>query len=163
MNTVHDARTRTDAPTVLNVFLAYDTADTGRMALALFGHVASGLKDEVLLNTKVWRFDLLTLSECAQQAQADAANADLIVVAFGALEPLPADLCQWLGEWAEHRDTPDAALAALPTGAGVGEAGLPVVETLRSLASRHGLDFICGAEAVSADHLATLAPGSPRR
>jgi hypothetical protein len=87
----------------------------------------------------------------------------LVVVAFGALGPLPAGLCQWLGEWAEHRHTSDAALAALPTGAGVGESDLPAVQTLRSLASRHGLDFIGGAEAVSADHLATLAPGSPRR
>ena len=116
--------------------------------------MAAELKNATAFNAKLWRFDLMTLSECFLQAEADAADADVMVVAFGPDEPVPPKLFQWLGDWAEHRHIRDAALGVLPTGAATRQIGLKSVAALRSLARRHGLGFICPEEPIKPGGLA---------
>ncbi|MGA2747839.1 MAG: hypothetical protein ABSG59_03605 [Verrucomicrobiota bacterium] len=145
-----------------NMFLAYDTAETGRSALALLDHVAADLKRAVALHASLWRFDLMTLSESAPQAAADAADADVMLVAFGANDPVPATLFQWLVNWAEHRQIKDAALGVLPTGAATRQTGVATIASLRRLAQRHGLGFICRNELGKDVNLPALAPPPAR-
>src|SRR5208282_6614085 len=92
----------TAATRALAVFLAYDQADTARSALAFMDQVGSRLGGEVGLDTRVWRLDLIEDPECAWQARADAATADLVMVALGATGALPAGFARWLEEWAGH-------------------------------------------------------------
>ena len=129
-------------PEQLNLFLAYDAVKAGRSALALLDHIAAKLKNRAVFNTKLWRFDLMTLAACAPQVEADSSNADVVVVAFGTDGPVPLSLFQWLGGWAARRHVKDAALGALPTGAIATQNALEAVETLQSLARHHGLRFI---------------------
>jgi hypothetical protein len=143
-----------------NMFLAYDTAETAQTARALVDHVASRLKTELALNAKLWLFDADSLSSAVGKAEAEAADADVMIVAFGPSKTLPESLLQWLGQWAEHRHNRRAALGFLPTGASTREPG-PAVLELKALARRHGLDFIYHAGATGADNMASILLNQP--
>ena len=65
---------------------------------------------------KPWRFDVLKQPALAALTVAVAANADLIVLALNRIHSPPAELLDWLKNWAEHRRIKDAAVLALHTG-----------------------------------------------
>ena len=154
MNSVQDAVGNIFSPPATIIFLAYDTVKTGRHAMALLDHVVLGFNNNDAFRAKLWRFDLVVLSECASETQADASDADVMMVSFGA-RGLPSGLFEWLGDWAEHRHVSDAALVAVSTGA-VRRNGLSAVASLRSLARRHRLEFIYRDESVWGDKLEAL-------
>jgi 16S rRNA G1207 methylase RsmC len=152
----------TDFPTqATNMFLAYDTAETAQTARDLVDHVAERLKSELAVHTTLWRFDADAPSLSARKAQEDAANADVMIVAFGGAKKLPDSLMEWLGEWAKHRHIRSAALGVLATGAKE-EAAIPAVVQLERLARRYGLDFIYRAQSTSADSMASMILSQPR-
>jgi len=151
----------TDFPTqATNMFLAYDTAETAKTARDLVHHVAERLKSELAVNAKLWRFDAAAPSLSARKAQEDAADADVMIVAFGARK-LPESLMEWLGEWAKHRHIRSAALGVLATGTKE-ETTIPAVVQLERLARRYGLDFIYRAQSTSADSMASMVLSQPR-
>ncbi len=154
----------------LNVFLAYDVAETGRSAVATFDRIATHLKDELLFTAQVWRFDLLTNPECGKQAEDAVTAADILVVAFRAETQLPGRFLAWLSECVKARSEPGRALAVAPVGQAQNPAAMRAVRQLRFLAERKGLGFVCDESAFGFDDWkentspgpARLLPASPR-
>jgi len=155
MNSTHHANT-TFPSAATNMLLAYDTAEAGRNALVLLHCVAAQLKNTVAFNTKLWQFDLMTLPECASQSKADAADAIMILLAIGAGDAVAPSLFHWLEGWGEDRRIQNAALGVLPIGAAARHNGQIAVATLRSLAQRHGVGFICLDQPAKGEELAAL-------
>lgn len=70
--------------------------------------------EETVLQPQLWRFDLLEDPEKRALAQADAADADLIVMACSNGE-LPAAIKSWLAVWGANSIPGEVALVALLT------------------------------------------------
>jgi hypothetical protein len=161
MNSLRISEKDVRPPPATNMFLAYDTAETAQTARNLVDHVTARLKSELAVHAKMWRFDTATPSPGVAQAETEAADADVMIVAFGASKTLPEGLLKWLGHWAKHRHIRSAALGVLPTGAHAGDAG-PAIAELKQLARRYGLDFIYHAEATGVDNMASIVLSPPR-
>ncbi|HEY3915450.1 MAG TPA: hypothetical protein VGN61_13255 [Verrucomicrobiae bacterium] len=144
-----------------NMFLAYDTAETAQSARGLVKNVVAQLKSELAVHTKLWRFDPGSVPAAVTEAQTEAADADVMIVALGASNLLPKGLLRWLNEWAKNRHIETAALGVLITGARAQDAA-PAVAQLRQLALRFGLDFIYHADASEADNLTAIVLSPPR-
>jgi hypothetical protein len=161
MNSLRISEKDVRPPPATNMFLAYDTAETAQTARNLVDHVTARLKSELAVHAKMWRFDTATPSPSVTQAESEAADADVMIVAFGASKTLPEGLLKWLGEWAKHRHIRSAALGVLPTGAHTRDAG-PAIAELRQLARRYGLDFIYHADSTGVDNMASIVLSPPR-
>lgn len=148
-------------PRATNMFLAYDTAETAQTARDLVDHVVSRLKSTLAVHAKLWRFDDAASYPAISQAQTEAAEADVMIIAFESSKTLPKGFLKWLHHWAKHRLIQSAALGVLLTGAHVTEAGAAVAQ-LRELARRYGLDFIYHAKSTSADNMASIVLSPPR-
>jgi hypothetical protein len=131
----------------INVLLAYDSAPTCGAILSMFERISARLCDQKLFNVNAFKFGLLERMDLFKWASAGAGAADLVMVACGGEGAPGASLLRWLEDWAEHHAGRDSALGFLPMGALAGEPVRRLVRSLRTIAARHGLRFIYGAEA----------------
>ncbi|MGB7768890.1 MAG: hypothetical protein WBN22_08565 [Verrucomicrobiia bacterium] len=101
---------------VLKAVIIYDDFDSAARATALLKRVAARTDEAMKWDIKPWRFDVLKQPTLAALTVAVAANADLIVLALRQTHSTPAELLDWLKNWAEHRRIEDAAVMALYSG-----------------------------------------------
>lgn len=141
---------QTERPS-LEVLVLYDEPDAGRRAKAWYDHLVAGFGEELRIEVKLWRFDLLNLPESREQMRTDA-DARLLVVAVKARTSLPDGFTEWLETWAKHRTHEDTALAVLPVERAA-DRSTPsqIVGVLRRAAERRGLTFLCSVDSAESD------------
>jgi len=128
-----------------NAVILYDQFRSGRVAKALLDRVASqgGTPDDPEIN--LWRFDVMQESIVADEALEKARDAQIVFLAAQGAEEPPEWLIHWLEEWASQRNVENALLAAWCGEHSGGE--LPKgIGSLRQLAGKHGVDFLCADE-----------------
>jgi hypothetical protein len=127
---------------VLRAVIIYDDFDSAARTMALLERVATRVDEAMKWDIKPWKFDVLKQPALAALTVAVAANADLIVLALRQTHSTPAELLDWLKNWAEHRRIEDAAVLALPSG----ETQTPPAswDDLKAFAKAHGLFFLDG-------------------
>jgi len=113
-------------------------------------------------SVKPWRMDLLKGSPAMGEALAEAADADLIVLAVRPGEALPSWLSAWLERWAGSRRVQDAALA-LFSGGNEESGSVPVTSVVSQFAQRHGLSLILDASGPLQANSASLLHGLHQR
>lgn len=122
--------------TVLKAVIIYDDFDAATRATALLERVALRTEEGMKWDIKPWRIDVLKQPALAALTVAVAANADLVMLALRPMHAVPAELVDWLDNWAKHRRIEDAAVLVLPAG----ETEAPAAwNQVMALAERHGL------------------------
>lgn len=101
---------------VLKAVIIYDDFDAATRATALLERVAARADEAMKWDIKPWRFDVLKQPTLASLTVAVAVNANLIVLALRRIHSTPAELLNWLKNWAEHRRIEDAAVLVLHSG-----------------------------------------------
>src|SRR6202020_2400907 len=110
-------------------------------ANAVLQHSAQYSDVQVQWNIRPWRVELVKFPPAAEEAQADAADAHLIVLGSRCALSFPFWLQDWLEQWAKWRQIKDVALALIHEDSGDSLSISPTRELSR-FASRHGLNII---------------------
>lgn len=126
--------------------MLYDDLDSGSAAKALLDRATRSAGQEFEWRVRPWRFDALLSSALADEAQREAADADLILMAAHRCRALPAAVMEWLEQWAVRRTASDAAVAVLWCTGSEQASAAPAEGALRELAGRYGLHFVSGFE-----------------
>jgi hypothetical protein len=125
-----------------SVVIAYDTPQPARRAMRLMDGIVEPFGREWNVQRNLWRFDILGLPVARRSAAADAAKANLLVIATGGDADLPVPVKTWLAEWSAKTISGAAALVALllsPRTAAEGQS--PVHRFLQTTAREAGQDF----------------------
>jgi hypothetical protein len=107
-------------------------------------HSAEYSEFRVQWNIRPWRVDLLKFPPAAEEAQADAADAHLIVFGSRCALSFPFWLEDWLEQWAKCRQIEDAALALIHEDSG-DSLSIPPTPGLSHFANHYGLNIIFDA------------------
>lgn len=124
----------------LKATVIYDDFDFATRAAALLERAAIRAREAAKWDVKPWRLDVLKQPSLAEAAEAEAADADLIVFALSKTPSPPAELTMWLERWAAHRQIEDAALMALFPDEFA--AATPLWYELEQFAEQYGLAFL---------------------
>jgi hypothetical protein len=153
-----------EAAANFSVVIAYDTPQTARRAMRLVDGVVEQFGREWNVHRNLWRFDILGLPVARQSATADAAKANLLVIATGGDADLPAPVKAWLAEWSAKTISGVAALVGLlPSPRIVAEGQSPVHRFLQATAREAGQDFFAQELPVSPITAQTTAGDIRRR
>ena len=126
----------------MNAVIIYDDNAIAAKANAMLDRVAHRADRTLLWSVKPWRFNMLHGPPSADAAFDDALEAHLIVLAIRSRAALPAQVLDWLEQWARNRQVKDAALAVFD-GAGTADMlSAAARPALSQFAARHGLSFI---------------------
>src|SRR5213593_853850 len=99
------------------------------------------------VSREVWGFELLSHDQLRQEAAAEAAKADVIVVSVSGAVELPAHVQTWVEDWQTAKRGGQSALVALIDPRRVTRNGPPpLCSFLREVAEKAGMDFFCNAE-----------------
>jgi len=124
----------------LKATVIYDDFDFATRATGLLERAARRAREAVKWNVKPWRLDALKQPSLAEVAEAEAADADLVVFALNQTPSPPMELMMWLERWAAHRQIEDAAvMALLPDEIA---AATPFWHELEQFAGQFGLAFL---------------------
>jgi len=124
----------------LRATVIYDDFDFATRAAALLERVAIRVHEAIKWDVKPWRLDVLKQASLAEFARAEAADADLIVLALSKAPAPPVELTIWLADWEAHRQVEDAAVMMLCPGE---RTTAPLLwHELKQFADRHGLAFL---------------------
>lgn len=137
---------------VVKALIIYDDFDLAARASITLRRAAKYSNSDILLHLKVWRTDVMRLRPTHELAMLDAIDAQLIIFALNPAAKLPDGLLEWLDQWAEQRQIPDATLAA------VSHENSP---ELSIFAHRHGLNFIVDAQPARKNDSALFAKFLP--
>jgi hypothetical protein len=132
--------------TVLKAVIIYDDFDSAAHATTLVERVALRADAAIKWDIKPWRRDVLKQPALAALTIAVAANADLIVLALHRTHVPPAELLDWLKNWAEHRRIEDAAVLTLH--ADTGSHSAKAWNKIKEVVESHHLTFL-GSHKVS--------------
>jgi hypothetical protein len=136
----------------INVVVVYHDFAAGLRAKAFCDYLGKRFSPEFQIGFKLWRFDILELAICRKAALAEAANADIMVIAAESSSPLPASLMGWLEDWAMQHAVEDAALILLlEHAAGADSESLAPLANLRQLAEHAGAPFFCSGPVSPSD------------
>jgi len=129
-----------------NIVVAYDDFAGAVRARQLTTRLAVQVTPVMGINSDSWRFDFLGHPRLRERAAAQAAAADIVIIAADGCAELPAHVKAWLECWLRRRKAGDAALVALldPEATSVGQP-LPLIDYLRQMTERSGLDFFNNA------------------
>ncbi|MBI4664328.1 MAG: hypothetical protein HY735_36490 [Verrucomicrobia bacterium] len=94
----------------LNVVIAYDTFESGLTAAQLYQHTIQNFSADYLFEVAFWRFEVLCIPFIADRAAAEAAQADMIILAVDNGEKLPDEIRDWIEKWVIHKPGRDSAL-----------------------------------------------------
>lgn len=101
-----------ELPVPLRAAIVYGSAASGRRAMAVMQRLVAEFGETVHLIPTLCRFDLLAVPGLRDHAIADAASADLLIVATDRADELPGPVQQWLDDLVVHRrDRPLTLLA----------------------------------------------------
>ena len=135
--------------TPLRIVIAYDSYADGIRAWELSERLASRFRDDCGVERDLWKFDSLRdpSAQVRQASLAAVTQADLVMIAAGGLEDLPADVQAWIKSWPPRRGRPWAALVASVGTEAQSSAGLsPMSIYLRQRAEDAGMEFFSNAE-----------------
>ena len=127
----------------MKALIIYDDFTYAAKVNATLQHLAQNLDFTVQWNTSPWRMDMLKLSQIAEEALTDAADAHLIVFAGHGALSFPFWLRRWVEHWAKCRQIADAALAVFCEKS-ADALSMPEILELSHFAARNGLKFIFG-------------------
>jgi hypothetical protein len=113
-------------------------------ANAVLQHAAQYSDIRVQWNIRPWRLDLLKFPAAAEDAQAEAVDAHLIVFGSRCALSFPLWLQDWLEQWAKCRQIKDVALAVIHEDS-ADSLSISLTPGLSRFASRHGLNIIFDA------------------
>jgi hypothetical protein len=128
----------------LKAVVIYDDLDLAARATTLLERVALHAEDAMKWDVKSWRFNILKQPTLAGITISVAADADLIVFALHESDFAPEELLDWLTNWANHRQIPDAAVMLLRPDENA--APTPVCNELKWFAGSRGLNFLGSRE-----------------
>jgi len=126
------------------IVIVYDTFASGPRAKAELEPLVDRLKPEFELETELWEFEEMRHQALREQASREVRDSELLVISAEGSEPLPPAVRDWLGSLLPGQADCLAGLVALSA-----QPAGPVLEDLRQIAERHGIDFFCNANAVS--------------
>ena len=139
MNAISAREEQLLKPTLKAAIIYDDFEFAARTALQL--EQAAVRSDEAMRwDIRPWRLDLLKSSSLAEAALAEAADADLIVIALSRTPLVPDALLGWLDRWADGRRVREAALLVLCPEAAAGPKSS--WERLKAFAAWRGLSFL---------------------
>jgi hypothetical protein len=130
---------------LVKAVVLYSEFESGVRARALLSRVAHQAGCQGRVQSVFWRFDVMSQPLVAREALYHAADADIVLLAASAVSSPPAWLLEWLEGWAITRRVQDAVLAAWCRGHG-GAQSAEGIGTLRKLADRYGLEWLCAEE-----------------
>jgi hypothetical protein len=129
-----------------NVLILYDTVHAGTSAMTTYQRLTQELGDEYSFNLKLWRCDMLDFPSQVHWATKEAAEADMVIVAWDN-SPVALDVLKgWAWQWPDTTtNSPRRALVALYTGAGIEkdtDGFDSCIGAFHALAERTGMDLI---------------------
>jgi hypothetical protein len=98
---------------VLRALVMYEDAAVGNRALAMLNRVARGVTTPGQLRCSLWRFHFLNDPSLLEMAAAEAAGADIILIALPDWASLPSEVSEWISMWLMTRGKRPKALVAL--------------------------------------------------
>jgi hypothetical protein len=134
-----------DAPT--NGVIIYDTFALAAKAKAMLDRAAHRTGDIMRWSVTPWRADRLKVPREADAALAEAAEAQLIVLAVRQVQSLFSWLADWLERWARCRRVREAGLAVWD-GENADIRSARATPELSQFARRHGLSLISDTTAL---------------
>ncbi len=149
---VHDERSLVAA---MNAMIIYKEHGSAERANGLLHRAPDWVDATTRWTVKLWRLDMLNWPPLAQDAQRDAAEAHLIVLALGCCAELPAGLLNRLEAWARRRWVENAAVAVFYAGSS-DALSATATPKLSEFVRRHGLSLICGNADPAEDERAEL-------
>jgi hypothetical protein len=118
-----------------------------RRAEAMLEQVSGGAASRDRLNCSLWSFDLLAMPAMRQRAAADAAAADIIVIAAHGEADFSEAVKDWVSQWvSKKQDRPRALVCALDWGRGAAEGMHRVISQLKQIAQLGNMDFFSNQE-----------------
>lgn len=126
--------------TVVKAVIIYNDFDSATHATALVERAVMRADEAIKPDIKLWRLDFLKQPMLADLTVFVAANADLIVLALNRIHSLPAELLDWLKNWADQRQIEDAAL--LPLHSNETQTSSALWNKIKVFAEEHGLTVL---------------------
>lgn len=126
----------------LKAVILYDDFNLAVHATRLLEQAALSFDGPMRWDVAPWRLDLLRHPALGPQAMAEAAGADLIVLAVKAAEAAQEGALAWLESWTQRRNDQDAAVMIFCPDETAGSARL--TSELKWFTVRQGLSFLDG-------------------
>jgi len=125
------------------VLLAYQDFSSGIRAKEFFDRLVRDHGRLFRFLCHLWKFDVLLAPELGDQAVAEAADADMIVIATHAQTELPPAVKDWVELWLRQTRTPGALVALLDGVQPSVGSPFAVPTYLREVAERARMKFFC--------------------
>lgn len=136
------------------ILIAYESFACGLQAVQIYQRLVRKLEEEFAFEMDFWRFEVLAIPSLGEVGAAQAAEADLVMIAIDGRYSLPVEFQRWIESWIDTKVGQDTALVLLSNLAGDSLAqAASIRQHLRQLASRGGMTFI-------SDSLTALAPST---
>jgi hypothetical protein len=127
-----------DAP--FRMVTIYDSPEASRQASHASRVVLQELGDEICVDRTAWDLRALDVRGTCARAAAEAARADVIVVASSGTEASEA-LKNWVTQWEKSRTLNGGLIAFIPSGSS--ETGGDLASYLYETAVSANMDFLC--------------------
>src|SRR5262245_9405073 len=122
----------------------YEDFAAGLRAVQMLERLSARLRSEFQLISSVWKFELLDNRTLRDQAAAEAAAADLIIISTSSAADLPDSVKNWIAGWVPNKQGYRTALVALFGREETSTSQPPPVWTyLRDAAENAKMDFFC--------------------
>ncbi len=109
---IRDGRGR-NAPEVFNVLLVYEDQASAERGMALYQRLVAKQGNDRLFHLNVWKFAVLGFASLAEISDAQAADADLVIVCTrGEAEP-PEQVRAWFQRWVDQKRDNHCVLVVL--------------------------------------------------
>lgn len=130
-------RTSRGQTEAVEVLIAYEAVDAGKAAKGLCDRLQVQLASVCKVSIKLWRFDMLAVSEAAHLATQVAGRSQILIVAAAGAKALPTAVKRVVKSFLRNRRPGDAAVVAQLTEPALAtEAASPVYAWL-SQATQH--------------------------
>lgn len=127
-----------------NVVLAYDEIAGGVRAKECFDDLARLHGELFKFNCQLWNFELMRKPELFEAAAQDAGKAEMMVIATRRSEAISGEAKRWIENWVRSKEAgPDAILVLLSGKAAAAGSGAGMGASLRKMAERSGVAFLC--------------------
>lgn len=121
----------------------YEDFESGLRLIEFVKRLKFRIDNEFVINTSLWKFEMLEIPQIRSASAREAAAADLILVAMDNHVPLRVEVRDWLSGWVPERHGRVGALVAtFGVNAHCGAADAVVETTLRDAATEAELQFL---------------------
>ncbi len=126
----------------MQAVILYDDFKLAARATAVLERIVPATDEPLKWEVSPWRLDMLQSPGLSVQAMAEAAGADLLVMALGTDEDAHEEVLAWLERWAQLRNDQHAAVMVYcPAGKTVHPR---LLSELKWFTARYGLDYLAG-------------------